>query len=216
MLPCCRRPHADDMPCSEDISFQSMGLIYLVRHGRTAPQPANPRDPELGPDGQLQAHAVARALDARVQRPLPILTSPLRRCRETAAPLASLWKIEPIIEPRVAEVPSPIGTERAVWFQQTLASSWHEVARCGNALQPGYESLLAAWRRDVAEAILACSGDTVVFSHFVPINVLAGLALGQSRVTCLRLDHASVTVFETVAGDVRLIESGREQETTVV
>lgn len=193
-----------------------MGLIYLVRHGRTAPQPANPRDPQLSADGQLQAQAVARELDQRIGGPLPILTSPLRRCRETAAPLALLWKVEPILEPRVAEVPSPAGTERAEWFSQTLASTWREVGRGGDALQPGYELLLAAWRRDVAEAILACRGDAVVFSHFVAINVLAGRALGEDRVTCFRLDHASVTVLETVASDIRLVESGREQQTAVV
>ncbi len=212
------RVHLDDMPRSEDICLGGMSLIYLVRHGRIAPQPANARDPELGADGQLQAQAAARALGQRIGRPLPILSSPLQRCRQTAAPLATLWKMEPQIEARVAEVPSPdaIDVERAIWLTQTLASTWHEVARRGEALQPGYQSVLAAWRREVIDAVLECRGDTVIFSHFVPINVLAGHALRRDEVTCFRLDYASVTVLRTLGSEIRLLESGHELETAVV
>ena len=47
--------------------------------------------------------------------PLPVVTSPLRRCQQTAAPLAAHWQVEVVIEPMVAEIPSPPGVpmERA-------------------------------------------------------------------------------------------------------
>ncbi|MBV8062874.1 MAG: histidine phosphatase family protein, partial [Nevskia sp.] len=84
-----------------------MPLIYLVRHGRVSDTPQDPRDPELDAAGHAQAEAVAQDLLRRLPQPLPILCSPLRRCRETAAPLATAWNIAPDIEPRVIEVPSP-------------------------------------------------------------------------------------------------------------
>ena len=38
---------------------------------------------------------------------LPVYTSPLRRCRETARPLADAWGVQPIVLPEIGEVPSP-------------------------------------------------------------------------------------------------------------
>ena len=50
-------------------------------------------DPGLDALGHSQAEAVAQKLASL--GPLPILSSPLRRTRETAAPLAKLWNVEP-------------------------------------------------------------------------------------------------------------------------
>jgi broad specificity phosphatase PhoE len=194
-----------------------MPIIYLVRHGRIADQPADSHNPELGAAGQAQAQAVAQALQERLPGPLPILSSPLRRCRETAAPLAGIWQAQPAIEPRVIEVPSPQapGVRREAWLEQALHWSWPQAEQHGSTLQPGYDQMLRAWRRGVVEAVLACRSDTVIFSHFVPINVLAGAALGLDRITCFRPDNASVTVFETSGETIRLLERGREKTTQV-
>lgn len=194
-----------------------MPIIYLVRHGRIAEAPADLQDPELGAAGHAQARAVAQELRGRLPAPLPMLSSPLRRCRETAAALAGLWQSQPAIEPRVIEVPSPQspGLRREDWLEQALHWSWPQAEQHGASLQSGYDRALRTWRRGVIDAILSCRGDTVIFSHFVPINVLAGAALGLDRITCFRPDNASVTVFETVAGSIRLLQRGREKTTQV-
>jgi broad specificity phosphatase PhoE len=189
-----------------------MPIIYLVRHGRVDANSANPLDPELSPEGAEQARAVARDLYARLPSPLPILTSPLRRCRETAAPLAQLWHAQPQPEPRVAEIPSPqpAAGARNAWLKQILGATWAELERALEPNQAGFSELLAAWRRGVREAVCSCNADTVIFAHFVPLNVVVGAALGQDRVVCFRPDNASVTVVETLAHGIRLIELGRE------
>ncbi|MFI4981114.1 MAG: histidine phosphatase family protein [Nevskiales bacterium] len=189
-----------------------MPLIYLVRHGRIADVPANPLDPELGEQGLEQARTAARELQARLPHPLPILTSPMRRCRQTAAPLAELWQTVPVVEPRVIEVPAPRqpGLQREQWLKRLLAADWTQADEGDNG------AVVAAWRQGVREAILACAGDTVIFTHFVPINVIAGLALGQDSVCCFRPDNGSVTVVEVSADGVRLVERGREVQTRVV
>lgn len=188
-----------------------MPLIYLVRHGRVADPPADPHDPELGAQGLAQAEAVAQELHARLKAPLPILTSPMLRCRQTAAPLARLWGVSPVVEPRLIEVPTPPGAKqnRAEWLGRLLASSWP-------AMLGDEPALLDHWRREVRAAILDCHCDTLAFTHFVPINVIAGLALGQDRVSCFRPDNASVTVVETSASGIRLMERGREVGTQVL
>ena len=59
-------------------------MLILVRHGRTAANASGEllgrRDPALDEEGRSQALAIGRALD-HVDR---VVSSPLRRCRETA------------------------------------------------------------------------------------------------------------------------------------
>ncbi|HZR36743.1 MAG TPA: histidine phosphatase family protein [Nevskia sp.] len=195
-----------------------MPLVYLVRHGRVTATPHDARDPELDAAGQAQAEAAAQELQRRLPHPLPILCSPLRRCRETAAPLARAWNREPRIEPRVIEVPSPHdpALSRDAWLDRVLGGSWDEAAQSGERHEAGYAQRFARWRSDVAQAVLDCAGDTVIFAHFIPINALAAAALGASRVVSFRPANGSITVFETGGGTIRLVEQGREVASRVV
>lgn len=195
-----------------------MPLIYLVRHGRVSDMPLDARDPELDSVGHAQAEAAAQELLRRLRRPLPILSSPLRRCRETAAPLAAAWNVAAVIEPRVIEVPSPhsAALSREDWLNQALASSWDEAARFGESHEAGFAQRFGAWRRAVVQAVLDCAGDTVIFAHYIPINALAAAALGAQRIVSFRPANGSITVFETGGGAVRLVEQGRELASRVV
>lgn len=189
-----------------------MPTLYVVRHGRVAASPADADDPELSPEGQSQALRVADELHARLPKTLPILTSPLRRCRETAAPLSAIWGIEPLVEPRIAEVPGPpeSALPRKEWLRRSMVVDWPELIALGQTLREGYDTFLTNWRAGVLEAVLACPHDAVIFSHFVPVNVLTGRATRSERVACFLPDHTSITVFETRGGEIRLVERGRE------
>ena len=85
--------------------------------------------------GREQADAVAERLAATVGRPVPVVASPLLRCRQTAAPIAAQWGADVEIEPLVAEIPSPEGVpmgERVAWLRSAMAGS---VERPGPALR---------------------------------------------------------------------------------
>jgi broad specificity phosphatase PhoE len=195
----------------------AMAILYVVRHGRVASNPVDRDNPELGQDGRLQAEAVAAELRARLPTPLPILTSPLLRCRETAAPLCAHWGIEPVIEPRVAEVPGPPASAmpRDEWLRRALSAEWPELVQLAQTLQAGYDGFLIDWRQGVLEAVLARDCDTVIFSHFVPVNVLIGHATRSNRVACFLPDYTSITTFESRDGQFRLIEHGRAMQSRV-
>jgi broad specificity phosphatase PhoE len=194
-----------------------MPTLYVVRHGRVAASPADEDDPELSLEGQSQAVRVADELRTRLPGPLPILTSPMRRCRETAAPLSAIWGVEPIVEPRIAEVPGPPASalSREEWLRRALIAEWPELIALGKTLQARYDCTLTSWRAGVLEAVLACPHDAVMFSHFVPVNVLTGHATSSERVACFLPDHTSVTVFETAGDEIRLVERGRESKSKV-
>lgn len=179
--------------------------LYLVRHGRAAAGWDDDPDPPLDDLGREQAESVAAELAAL--GPLPILVSPLQRCRQTAAPLATAWAVEPVVEPAVAEIPSPVGVpmgERVAWLRLAMAGTWAE-------LGPRY----TGYRNDVVARLVACSADTVVVSHFVAINAAIGAALGDDRVVIDRVDNCSVTVVEVAAGRLRIVARGREADTLI-
>ncbi len=186
-----------------------MARIHLVRHGRaTAGWDVDP-DPDLDDLGRQQARTVTDRLEALGPRPL--LTSPLRRCRRTAEPLAAIWGVDVGIEPAVAEIPSPPGVEmaeRVTWLRAAMAGSWTDLG-----------SRYATYRDQVIASIAALPGDTVVFSHFIAINVVIGAALGRDDLVIRSLDNCSVTIVDTswaaTGSMIDLVESGHEADTLI-
>lgn len=182
-----------------------MPRLYLVRHGRAAATFAEHADPGLDEIGKSQAEAVAAKLGAMA--PMRLLSSPLRRARETSGPLARLWRRDVAIEPAVAEIPSPGGmslSERAEWLRGFMSGSWRTAPR-----------ELAEWREEVVAALAAQTEDAVIFSHFIAINVAAGAATSDERVTAFRPDNCSVTVLDVADGVLTLVERGHEAATKV-
>lgn len=182
-----------------------MPTLYLVRHGRAAAGWDADADPGLDAVGRHQAEGAAELLAPR--GPLALVSSPMLRTRETAAPLAARWKCEPRIEPRVSEIPSPTDdlAARGAWLKEVAARRWGEL-----------DAELQAWRDRLCEALLAMTEDTVVTTHFIAINAAVGAACGDDRVVHFRPDHCSVSVLRVEDGRLRLVEQGREAQTQVL
>lgn len=77
-------------------------LVVVVRHANKGTEPAN--DPSLSPAGQQRAAALAAALESA--HITSIITTPYRRTRETALPLARRLGLQPqVVAPRAGETP---------------------------------------------------------------------------------------------------------------
>src|SRR5262245_31576553 len=191
-----------------------MARLHLVRHAKPSAGWGEDPDPGLDPLGNEQAEATAAQLAAALTT-LPIYSSPLRRCRETSAPLARLWNRSVMLMPAVAEIPSPPSldpTERRTWLTNAMQGSWTELHEnappgCGDYLQ---------WRHDLVRTLASLGEDCVIYSHYIAINVAVGAALGREDVVCFRPDHASVTILETRGERLELLELGREATTSVL
>jgi broad specificity phosphatase PhoE len=182
-----------------------MTRLYLVRHGKAAAGWDADPDPGLDDVGRSQAEIMAQGLVAL--GPLPLVTSPLRRTRETAAPLERLWSVTARVEPRIAEIPAPVEglAERAEWLSTVMQQRW-------GALDPA----LQAWRQALLETLGGYREDSVLVSHFIAINVAIGHARGDDRVVCFRPENASCTVIETDGAAFRVIEQGAEGASRVL
>jgi broad specificity phosphatase PhoE len=136
---------------------------YMIRHGKPAATWGDSNDdgdPGLDDVGRAQAQAAAEALLAlpEPERPTRVVSSPLRRCRETAAPFAAALGVELIIDPMVGEIPTPSTIshdDRGAWLRNAFAGRWGEIV--GDL---DYD----AWRRGVAAAVAGYPA-TAVFSH---------------------------------------------------
>ena len=186
-----------------------MTLVRLVRHGRAAAGWDVDPDPGLDDLGRTQADSAAAFL-ATGER-VAIASSPLRRCRETAAPLAARWSSKVVIEPGVTEIPSPEGYDiasRVDWLRAAMAGEW-------SALGPRYTS----FRDSVIDTVVSLAhrhdGGCVVFSHFIAINAVIGAAVGDDRLVIRSLDNASITTVDVVGTRLVLVEGGREADTLI-
>lgn len=190
-----------------------MPRLYLVRHAKPAAAWGEDPDPGLDPTGIEQARATAESLAGSLSR-MPLYTSPLRRCFETAEPLAQIWFCDAAPMPSVAEIPSPPIdlAARHDWLIASMRGTWQQL----HAKAPPGSIDYLQWRRTLTDSLLAIDHDCVICTHFIAINVAVGAAQKRDEVVCVRPDYASVTVIANDQGKLRLIEIGREADTLVL
>jgi broad specificity phosphatase PhoE len=80
---------------------------------------------------------------------------------------------------------------------------------------PNLDRDLQQWRQEVIEALLSIKTDAIVFTHFIAINAAVGFVIGDDRVVSFRPDNASITILETNANKICLVERGVEADTRV-
>lgn len=189
-----------------------MDIVHVIRHGRPASTwGGGDEDPGLDETGRAQARAVAEEILAlpKDQQPTRVVTSPLRRCRETAQPLADALGVAVVVDPRVGEIPTPAAlspAERPAWLRQAFGGRWDQIVG---------DLDYVAWIQAVAGALREHVG-AAVFSHFVALNAAVSAAAGQPEVMAFRPDHGSRTTFGVDGDRLILMEKGREAQSQVL
>jgi broad specificity phosphatase PhoE len=168
--------------------------VWLVRHGEASANWGQELDPSLSPQGRLDAAAAVDLLDG--VGPMPVVTSPMRRTRQTAEAFASAWGVEVVVEPAVSEVPSPTSdlVQRQQWLGGFLASGW--------SMQPDD---LWRWRQNLLRFLRSLTTPTVVVTHAVAINTVLAEANNDDGVFTSAVAPGSVTVVDFSAGDAGLL-----------
>ncbi|WP_314615734.1 bifunctional RNase H/acid phosphatase [Streptomyces stackebrandtii] len=179
--------------------------FVLLRHGETALTPekrfsgSGGTDPELSAAGLRQAEAVAEALAARgtIQE---IVSSPLTRCRQTAAAVAARLGLDVQVERGLRE------TDFGAWEGMTFGEvrerygddldAW--LASPKAAPTGGGESFAAVARRVAAtrdRLTAAHAGRTVLLvTHVTPIKTLVRLALGAPPESLFRMELSAASI----------------------
>jgi probable phosphoglycerate mutase len=186
--------------------------LLIIRHGLPvriddAPGPA---DPELSETGHEQARRVADWL--RHEKITAVYTSPMRRARQTAAPLASVLGLEPIVDDEVAEF------DRGQHF-------YVPIEELKAARDPRYEALMKGESMDevdpytfrevvtvaIERIIEANPGGTVaIVCHGGVINAYASHVLGIDFPLFFQPTYTSVNRFLASSAGHRSVSSLNE------
>ncbi|MGW6709991.1 bifunctional RNase H/acid phosphatase [Streptomyces sp. NPDC054956] len=179
--------------------------FVLLRHGETALTPqkrfsgSGGSDPELSEAGRRQAAAVAEALAARgtIQT---VISSPLRRCRETAQAVADRLGLAVTVEEGLREV--DFGAWEGMTFGEVRErfpddlQAWLDSPKA--APTGGGESFASATRRISAtrDRLLAeHAGRTVLLvSHVTPVKILVRLALGAPPEALFKMELSAASL----------------------
>ena len=190
-----------------------MTRIYMIRHGKAAAGWDGDADPGLNELGRTQAEAVAKKVQALVATPVPIYSSPLKRCQETAAPLAAAWGVTPQIEAGVGEIPPPLEdlTARTDWLRRVMAGTWEGLYRDAVSVESGVD--FRGWNDNVVNTLNAFKGEAVViFSHFIALNAAYCAATGAADVVSFAPQNCSLSIFDTDGTSLSLVAQGEDTE----
>ncbi|MFE9565184.1 bifunctional RNase H/acid phosphatase [Streptomyces sp. NPDC006487] len=179
--------------------------FVLLRHGETALTPqkrfsgSGGSDPELSAAGRRQAAAVAESLVARGTIET-VISSPLRRCRETAQAVADRLGLSVTVEEGLREV--DFGAWEGLTFAEARErhpedlQAWLDSPKA--APTGGGESFASATRRISAtrDRLLAeYAGRTVLLvSHVTPVKILVRLALGAPPEALFRMELSAASL----------------------
>ncbi|GHG73569.1 bifunctional RNase H/acid phosphatase [Streptomyces griseocarneus] len=179
--------------------------FVLLRHGETALTPqkrfsgSGGTDPELSEAGRRQAEAVAAALAARgtIQA---IVSSPMRRTRQTAEAVAKALGLEVRIDEGLRE--ADFGAWEGLTFAEVKErhpedlDAW--LASSKAAPTGGGESFAAVARRMAVsrDKLLArYAGRTVLLvTHVTPVKTLVRLALGAPPESLFRMELSAASL----------------------
>lgn len=179
--------------------------LVLLRHGETAHTVARVfsgrggADPALAPSGLVQARAAAAVVAARGDV-VGVVSSPMRRCRETALATAEVVSLEVEVDDGFAE--AGFGEWDGLTLEQVTERWPAELAAwlASTAIAPpGGESLdaVAVRVQEARDRTIARhqAGTILVATHVNPIKTLVRLALGApaSAVHHMELGPASLS-----------------------
>ncbi|WP_084528301.1 histidine phosphatase family protein [Nocardia crassostreae] len=193
------------------MTFDDPGVpatFVLMRHGETALTPekrfsgSGGADPSLSAAGRPQAEAAASVL-AALGTVRAVVSSPLRRCRETAEAAAARLHLDVQVDAGLREA------DFGVWDGLTIAEVRHRYPddlaawlRSSAVAPPGGESLDEVAGRVVLvrDKLLARhpARTILVVTHVTPVRQLIRLALGAPPESLFRMETAAASL-STVA-----------------
>ena len=179
--------------------------IFLVRHGEASASWGESPDPGLSALGRQQAEDTAQQLERHLGEDTLLISSPLQRALETAAPLSTALRQSVLQDVAFREIPSPVAlAQRQAWLRQFMQQQWYE--------QP---EDLQAWRSKALHQLLELQQCAVIFTHFLVINAVVGQVLERPQTLCFAPANGSITRLRRNGSSLELVALGPEMETHV-
>ena len=180
--------------------------IILIRHGEAASSWEKSADPGLSDLGKAQAEECSNELlKLKDINSFRLVSSPLSRAKETSKPLSKKINIPVSINPIFAEIPSPgINlSERKEWLQKIFKMKLSDL-----------ETPQKKWKDAIVAEIENLNYPTIIFSHFMVINIIVSYLKKSDLVVSFYPDNCSITnLSKNSKGEIELINLGFELQT---
>ena len=104
------------------------------------------------------------------------------------------------------EIPSPGISllERKDWLQEVFKKNINEL-----------EKPQQIWQSKILSTLKGLTDPTIVFSHFMVINIVVSTLKDDPRVVSFYPDNCSITELESDRGKLNLISTGNELQTHI-
>tara|TARA_Y100000022_G_scaffold15216_1_gene11876 strand:- start:92 stop:646 length:555 start_codon:yes stop_codon:yes gene_type:complete len=181
--------------------------IFLIRHGEAAQSWDQSADPGLSELGKEQALECFDTLDAKENlNQFNLVSSPLKRAQETSLHFKKNLNKHLYLNEAFREIPSPGISllKRKDWLQEVFKKNINEL-----------EKPQQIWQSKILSTLKGLTDPTIVFSHFMVINIVVSTLRNDPRVVSFYPDNCSITELEFNKGKLNLISTGNELQTQI-
>ncbi len=180
--------------------------IILIRHGEAAASWSEDPDPGLSDNGHEQAESLLIHDCYQDLSGYQFISSPKLRAIETSNFLAKKFNKNVRTDLSFSEIP-------ATGVQMKDKMEW-----LGNISSMPIEDLpleVAVWRKEIITSLLLTKSNTVIFSHFMVMNVIASYARGEQRLLSFYPDYTSFIKIVLRNESIHSIEFDKEKKTKI-
>tara|TARA_B100001115_G_scaffold180635_1_gene173319 strand:- start:143 stop:697 length:555 start_codon:yes stop_codon:yes gene_type:complete len=181
--------------------------IFLIRHGEAAQswdQSADPGLSELGKEQALECFNILNGKEDLSQ--FNLVSSPLKRAQETSFHFKKNFNKQLSLNDAFREIPSPGISllDRKNWLQEIFKKDIKEL-----------EKPQQVWQSKILSTLKNLTEPTIVFSHFMVINIVTSTLREDPRVVSFYPDNCSITELESNKGKLNLVSTGNELQTKI-
>jgi broad specificity phosphatase PhoE len=181
--------------------------IFIIRHGEAAKSWDQSPDPSLSDLGREQAIECFKNLNSKEDlQEFNLISSPLSRAQETANPFKENLEKKVQIKEAFKEIPSPGISllERKDWLQDIFKKELNEL-----------EKPQQIWQSEIISSIKELKNPSIIFSHFMVINIVASTLSKNKKIVSFYPDNCSIMELRKDKGELELISLGDELQTHV-
>lgn len=172
-------------------------FLYLVRHGKTGKSWDPKLDMPLNSEGNDQSLKLALLL--KDEKRLPILSSPLKRSKQSADPLSTFWNIPCEIDDRFGEIPfcNEDDIEPMDWLKSIMTKKWSQL--------PAH---LNSWKANVGQAVCLIQEPSIIFTHYLTIAAIYSELMGVDMVDSFQSKNCQLVKLERFSEEWRFDNLG--------
>ena len=181
--------------------------VILVRHGEAASTwDGDDRDPGLSPKGVDQAKSINDFTKKIFSKEYEFISSPKKRAIETLKYASEGIDINFSINENFVEIPAE-DIDSDIRFEWLKDISTRKIDTLPDDIKN--------WRKKIIETTFSLENNSIIFCHFMVINVLVGYAIEKDRLLHFYPDNASITEIEIENKNISVV-SMKDVEKTII